>query len=723
MRKLLFFILCVLCTNAINAKKANPAPLMRNVSCPYAVTDGLQDRHIALWASHGLYWNADESRWKFQRAHIWTTVEDVFSSSFTAPYLVPMLENAGAVVMQPRAYVRPGYRSVYIRWAKTKKQPTTVTLHHGNQDTQYEINTTIGEGLWHYLCTVDNGASEHSDNCTIDGEGVEMRIIDEHTLGKSGRPMWMEAARYWLPEMGITDAAWIRDTTYTDYLNDIVCRGGWVNYLCGKSKVNPKMEGVGIPVDMCLAFHTDAGTTMTDSLVGSLAIYTNHNRLGKKTYPTKESRCISRDLADSVLTQVVADLSRTYSLEWPKRAIRQANYGETRDPEVPTIILELLSHQNYADMSHALNPSFRFTAARAVYKGIGRFLAARRHTTFTPQPLPPTALRTDLAGDSLRLTWQAVLDSLEPTAAPTYFIIYTRENEGAWDNGTLILNSSLTIHPTVGVQYDFCVAAGNAGGISMRSPIVSACRLDSVSPMLIVDAFAEVRGPKMMAFDSLTGGIIPGSRPIPDGYEMAYTGEQINYDRRDPWHTDDDCGFGMSSLQRAGQLLVGNTHDWSAQHGRLLRQMGKSYVSCMEAALLPSDSAFEVVDIILGKSDTSVVHRMNTTIEQMRWTEGRHRVVMSGSAVGYPSRACYSGQIQTLDNQIITFRQELNSERLSAEGVSAVSKLSSSDVIWGRYSDTGLPAGIVNTNYAIFGFPLETLDNFNSIYQQIIFQL
>ncbi|MCQ2331138.1 MAG: hypothetical protein MJZ55_04030, partial [Paludibacteraceae bacterium] len=81
------------------------------------------------------------------------------------------------------------------------------------------------------------------------------------------------------------------------------------------------------------------------------------------------------------------------------------------------------------------------------------------------------------------------------------------------------------------------------------------------------------------------------------------------------------------------------------------------------------------------------------------------------------------GQIQTLDNQIVTFRQEFNSERLSAEDVSAVSKLSPSDVIWGRYSDTGLPAGIVNTNYAIFGFPLETLDNFNSIYQQIIFQL
>jgi hypothetical protein len=42
------------------------------------------------------------ARWEWQRARIFQTVEDLYTMSYVLPYLTPMLENAGAVVMLPR---------------------------------------------------------------------------------------------------------------------------------------------------------------------------------------------------------------------------------------------------------------------------------------------------------------------------------------------------------------------------------------------------------------------------------------------------------------------------------------------------------------------------------------------------------------------------------------------------------------------------------------------
>ena len=76
--------------------------LVTNEDKAYHCPNGLDGRHIALWGSHGWYYNNQLDRWLWQRARLWTTVEDLFTSSYTMPYLVPMLENSGATVLQPR---------------------------------------------------------------------------------------------------------------------------------------------------------------------------------------------------------------------------------------------------------------------------------------------------------------------------------------------------------------------------------------------------------------------------------------------------------------------------------------------------------------------------------------------------------------------------------------------------------------------------------------------
>ena len=75
---------------------------VKNASRPYTVSEGLEGRHIALWQSHGKYYKNAKQSWEWQRPRLYCTTEDLFTQSFVVPYLIPMLENAGAVVFTPR---------------------------------------------------------------------------------------------------------------------------------------------------------------------------------------------------------------------------------------------------------------------------------------------------------------------------------------------------------------------------------------------------------------------------------------------------------------------------------------------------------------------------------------------------------------------------------------------------------------------------------------------
>ena len=78
-------------------------PLITRASDPAGnATKGMQNNHLALWQSHGWYYEQKLGRWEWQRARIFQTVEDLYTQSYVVPFLVPMLENAGANVLLPR---------------------------------------------------------------------------------------------------------------------------------------------------------------------------------------------------------------------------------------------------------------------------------------------------------------------------------------------------------------------------------------------------------------------------------------------------------------------------------------------------------------------------------------------------------------------------------------------------------------------------------------------
>ena len=85
-----------------HSKVAVVNPLVTKFSPVAKFTSGMEGKHIALWQSHGFYYEQKLLRWEWQRARIFQTVEDLYTQSYVLPFLVPMLENAGAYVLMPR---------------------------------------------------------------------------------------------------------------------------------------------------------------------------------------------------------------------------------------------------------------------------------------------------------------------------------------------------------------------------------------------------------------------------------------------------------------------------------------------------------------------------------------------------------------------------------------------------------------------------------------------
>ncbi len=84
------------------ANEYDGAPWVENISKPNVIDNGLANHHIALWASHGRYYDAGKGTWKWQRPVLFSTTEDLFTPTIVVPYLIPMLQNAGAIVFTPR---------------------------------------------------------------------------------------------------------------------------------------------------------------------------------------------------------------------------------------------------------------------------------------------------------------------------------------------------------------------------------------------------------------------------------------------------------------------------------------------------------------------------------------------------------------------------------------------------------------------------------------------
>lgn len=669
-------------------------------------THGLTNRNIALWHSHGFYYAHEKDRWRWMRPRLFNTVEDLLPMSFVIPYLVPMLENAGANVFLPRErdlqtkmvivdndspfhdgeyreigaktwqngnepgfsignppypanlnpFLEGSYRfcqsdsidsalvewipniletgayGVYISYHQSPENApdANYTVYHCGGKTDFQVNQQIGGGTWIYLgqFKFEQGIHPESGKVILSNQSnFPGKIISADAvrfgggMGNiirgdrvSGYPRFAEGARYYLQFAGMPDTLVYhlnRDTT--DYNDDYQSRGEFVNYLRGKPygpNKNREAEGLRIPIDLSLAFHTDAGIAR-DSTIGTLMIYSITDAETLTVFPDSMCRLANRDLGDIIQTQIVEDIRRKYRPDWTRRQLMDAGYSEAWRPNVPACLLELLSHQNFTDMKYAVSPQFRFDASRSIYKGMLRFIATQFQYQYLVQPLPVShfyAFFSDSA--ELTLRWQPVLDPLEPTAIPEKYIVYTRIDDHDFDNGCLVDSTQWTLKNLKSkVIYSFKVSAVNKGGESFPSEILSVCWMDtSLQPVLIINGFDRIAPPEYIDepnFKGFANFLDPG---VADKFTFNLTGAQFDFDPHSPYRTDDAPGHGASLANYETRLIAGNSFDYPFIHGKAIKNCGYPFVSTSDEAFwdgLFGVENYKIIDLILGEEKTA----------------------------------------------------------------------------------------------------------------------
>jgi hypothetical protein len=577
----------------------------------------------------------------------------------------------------------------------------------------------------------------------------------------SGRARWAEGARYWLQWAGVPDSVYSRTKGTNDYTDDFTSRGFWVNWLAGGSSVIPSKSGLNIPIDLALAFHSDAGSTMNDSIIGTLGIFSVPNTGKSTVYQNDVSRWAARDLSDIVQNQIVSDVRKTFAPEWTMRNLWNKSYSESREPEVPTLLLELLGHQNFADMRYGLDPRFQFTVSRAIYKGILRYVSVNYGTDYVVQPLPVKDISCKFYDSTtLELNWTPAFDDLEPTAAPEKYIVYTRIDDGGFDNGTIVnSNNSAIYNIEEGKIYSFKVAAVNAGGESFPSEIVAACHTpNSNGEVLIINGFDRISAPASFKQDSLHAGFANVTDAgVPYIYGLNFTGNQYNFDRKDAYVGNDVPGFGASHANREAQIIAGNSFDYAFIHGKAAREAGFSFVSCAKSAVtegIVNISDYKIADLILGKQRKTYIGNQKSAPEFevfpqnlqnkiTEFTQHGGNLLVSGAYIGTDlvknsknsadkkflentlkckfatSNAALEGKVNMVQSPLkafahseLTYYDAPNSKMYFIESPDAIEPAAKAYTI-ARYAENGMSAGIAfadkSQKICVFAFPLETI--------------
>lgn len=772
----------------------------RNDSRPIVPTEGLEGRHLSLWQSHGIYYKEDKNEWRWQRPALFGTREDLLTQSFVLPYLIPMLERAGAVVFTPRERDVQTYevivdndvdnRSVYrernsrssvwqtahgagfgmrkfkymngenpfehgtarlvesgtykqeavAEWIpdipetgeyavyvsyKTVEGSTQFAhyrVYHAGGVTDFTVNQTIGGGTWVYLGTFrfDKGVNSYgmvalSNVCDDDGVVTADAVRFGGGMGNimrggevSGRPRYLEGARYYAQWAGMPDSIYNGYDGHNDYADDINTRSKMTNYLSGGSAYNPGQAGCKVPFELSLGIHSDAGVQPCNKFVGTLGIYTTDK--GEKLLGDGRSRYTSRDLTDMTLTNVTSDLSALLGRKWRRRSMFNKNYSETRIPRVPSMILEMFSHQNPADLQYAMNPNFKFDISRAVYKSILQFLALQHGTKYTVQPLPVTHFSAEFGRqrNEIVLRWHPQEDRLEKSAKPEQYIVYMRIGSGSFDNGTLVNGTTYSVQIEPDIVYSFKVTAVNKGGESMDSEILAVCkRRNERGKVLIVNGFDRLAAPYFYNTPDSVGFDIAIDPGVSYKRELTFTGRQL-YFNPDGLGKEGPCGLGNCLTDIEGSIIAGNTFDYTFVHGKAIQAAGGlSFVSSSDEAVesgMQQLKNYDIVDYICGleKEDNSYPGKSYKTfspVMQQKITEfcslGRG-VMVSGSFI--------ASDMQTQDEREFTSyilhyglernkRNDVNEFVIGLDNNISIQVEADKEIYQSLYSDRILPVG------------------------------
>lgn len=672
--------------------------------------DGLYGRHIALWQSHGRYFEQETNRWQWQRTVHWQTREDLFTQSFVLPFLVPMLERAGAYVMLPRErdtqteellldhdHDKATYRETGEGWReiesgfafrggvlrgeenpfmagtarmiRTTNRPDEVshavwradipktgeyalyvsyrstpqsasdaryTVRYKGGERHFRVNQQMGGSTWIYIGTfpfVEGEGQEVISLSNYSDKSGQIVVADAVRLGGgmgnvartvcdslrhegvsyheqlSGLPRYMEGARYWLQWAGFPKEVYAPKGGTDDYKEDYMARAHWVNALMGGSERLPDTEGLAIPIDLALAFHSDSGVRDSDETIGTLGIFYTAENKGR--FEGGASRYRSRDLTDLVMTEITEAIRSEMEPTWRRRGLWNRSYFEARVPAAPTMLLELLSHQNFADMRLGHDPRFKFLVSRAIYKGILKHVAAQYGYSYVVQPLPIKAFRIERTGERMHtLRWSPREDPHEESAQPDYYLLYTAIDNEGFDGGRRVEATEVELELQPDHLYRFRVVACNRGGESFPSEtLAAAVSSEEQGEVLVVNSFTRLSAPASFRTED-QAGFCQDDLGVSYLREISYTGMQYGYERRNINESNPSMALGASHEDCEGIILQGNSFDYVGLHGEAILAAGYSFSSSSKEAFLNEGAGeYRLLDLILGLERSSLLGR------------------------------------------------------------------------------------------------------------------
>ncbi|MDE7407589.1 MAG: xanthan lyase, partial [Muribaculaceae bacterium] len=447
--------------------------------------------------------------------------------------------------------------------------------------------------------------------------------------------------------------------------------------------------------------------------------------------------------------------------DWTRRRIRDAGYADARIPQVPSMLLELLSHQNFADMKYGLDPRFRFDVCRAVYKGILKYFSSTGACRYIVQPLPPDsfAIHASPLYGQFRLSWSARSDSLEPTATPTKYMVEERIDRGIFKPVGTTDDTYMDVKINDTHIHSYRITAMNNGGSSFPSETLALCAAGEKTPVMIVNGFTRVSGPYTFESGTLAGFDYKRDFGVPYMYDLAFSGEQTEFDRTDPFISNDHPGFGASRAYFDTDIAAGNTSDYVMRHGESIRRAGHPFISSSVSAFTADTlTRHAIVDMIFGKQKRVAMGRDSIGNDYAVFTpQLRHRlrqlaesgtgIIVSGSYIGSDawrdknasaderdfaehtlgyrwrsSRSTAIGKAHEVKSAVpvfgtgkLSFAMHLNSSIYSVESPDAIMAADSCSSVILRYDENNYPAGIAyrgSEHRAIaLGFPIETIES------------